>query len=154
MSKLIEDLNEPAERRARSVLLAAHAAGLSLLVTSTLRTEDEQVALFSQGRAQLVVVNLLRRRAGLKPIGDGENAHTVTQCDGVNAKSKHQGGRAVDVVILDKFGNPIWIMGKAIAEYKQLGVIAKANGFNWGGDFTPLDAVTGIGIDPFHLEVS
>jgi hypothetical protein len=153
MSRNIDDLSEPMERIARAFLLECRKEGLSVAVTSTLRTEDEQVALFSQGRGWLELVNLLRRRAGLKPIDDSANKKTVTLCDGVNAKSRHQGGNAMDVVLLDKFGKPIWNVALAVADYKKLGKIAKKLGLTYGGDFTPIDPVTGLGWDPFHVEL-
>ena len=153
MSRLIEDLSDDMERLARVFLLECHNEGLSVSVTSTLRTEDEQVAYFSQGRGQLVLVNLLRRRAGMKPIPESENRKTVTLNDGVNAKSRHQGGNAMDTVLLDKFGNPIWNVSLAAMEYKKLGKIAGKLGLTWGGLFTPIDPVTGIGWDAFHVEM-
>jgi len=153
MSRNIDDLSEPMERIARAFLLECRKEGLSVAVTSTLRTEDEQVALFSQGRGWLELVNLLRRRAGMKPITEAANSKTVTLCDGVNAKSRHQGGNAMDVVLLDKFGKPIWNVALAVADYKKMGKIAKRLGLTWGGDFTPIDPTTGIGWDAGHLEL-
>jgi len=153
MSRNIDDLSEPMERTARSALLEWRKEGLSVAVTSTLRTEDEQVALFAQGRGWLELVNLLRRRAGLKPIAESANGKTVTLCDGVTAKSRHQGGNAMDVVLLDKFGKPIWNVALAVNDYKKLGKIAVKLGLTWGGSFTPIDPVTGIGWDPFHVEL-
>lgn len=152
MSKLIEDLNEATERAARHFLIEAHNAGLSVAVTSTLRTREAQVAYWSQGRGTLELVNLLRKIAGMKPISQDEN-HIVTKLDGVNCFSAHQFGRALDVVLLNKFGKEIWHVHDAVEDYKKMGRIAKDNGFRWGGTFEPLDPVTGLGWDCFHLEM-
>ena len=152
MSRLIEDLTDDVERMARSFLLAAHGAGLSVSVTSTMRTEDEQVALWAQGRGVLELVNLLRQRAGMKPISQCDN-NIVTKCDGINTTSAHQKRKSMDVVLLNKYGDPIWHVSAALGEYKTLGRIAKENGFKWGGDFKPIDPLTGLGWDPFHVEV-
>jgi hypothetical protein len=152
MSRLIEDLDEATEVAARHVLLEAHSEGLSIAVTSTLRTREIQVAYFAQGRATLEVVNLLRKIAGLKPIPQDENL-VITKCDGVNSKSPHQNGRAFDLVLLNKFGDPIWHIAVAVGDYKKLGRIGKANGLTWGGDYKPIDPVTGLGWDSFHFEL-
>ncbi|MDD5547160.1 MAG: M15 family metallopeptidase [Candidatus Omnitrophica bacterium] len=151
MSRLIEDLNDETERLARHFLLEAHDAGLNVAVTSTLRTREIQVAYFAQGRATLEVVNLLRKIAGLKPIAQDANL-VITKCDGVNSKSKHQEGDAFDVVLLNKYGDPIWHVATCFVDYKSLGKIGMANGLEWGGSWAPLDPSTGIGWDAFHYE--
>lgn len=151
MSRLIEDLDEETERLARHFLLEAHAAGLSVAVTSTLRTREIQVAYFAQGRATLEVVNLLRKIAGMKPIPQDENL-VITKCDGVNSKSKHQEGKAFDVVMLDKYGRPIWHVATCFMDYKKLGGIARANGLEWGGAWEPIDPATGLGWDAYHYQ--
>lgn len=151
MSKLIEDLDDETERLARHFLLEAHSAGLSVTVTSTLRTREIQLAYFAQGRATLEVVNLLRKVAGLKPIPKDENL-VITKCDGVNTKSKHQEGKAFDVVLLNKYGDPIWHVATVFMDYKKMGEIGESEGLTWGGRFKPIDPATGIGFDPFHFE--
>lgn len=152
MSRLLEDLNEETERLARHFLLEAHDAGLSLAVTSTHRTREIQVAYFAQGQGTLELVNLLRKIAGLKPIAQDEN-HIITKCDGVNTLSKHQEGKAFDVVLLNKYGDPIWHVATCFMDYKKMGEIGEANGLTWGGRFKPIDPATGLGWDPYHLQL-
>lgn len=101
-------------------------------VTSTLRTLDEQLALYAQGRANLSVVNVLRKRAGLYTLPDCENNHTVTNCDGINNKSNHQGGNAMDVVPLGDTGNPIWPPNND-PRWLVMGKIGESVGLTWGG---------------------
>jgi hypothetical protein len=151
MSKLIEDLDEEVERKARHFLLAVHDAGLSIAVTSTMRTREEQVAYWAQGRGNLELVNLLRKIAGMKPIPQSEN-HIISNTDGVNKLSKHQSGRAMDVVLLNKYGESCWHISAMLGDYKEMGRIAKASGFEWGGTWEPIDPVTGVGWDAFHLQ--
>jgi len=76
--------------------------------TSGRRTDQEQIALFAQGRKPLGVVNALRAKANMRPISEAENKYTVTDCNGVTKKSKHQSGEAIDYVPKDKNGNPCW----------------------------------------------
>jgi len=152
MSKLLEDLDAETERLARHFLLETHDEGLSLAITSTLRTREIQVAYFSQGRGTLELVNLLRRLAGLRTIPQDQN-NIITKCDGVNTKSKHQDGKAFDVVLLDKAGACIWHIGAALEDYKRMGIIGEAIGLTWGGRFKPIDPATGVGWDCCHFQL-
>ena len=142
MSRLIEDLQDDVERVARQFLLRCHEEGLNVVVTSTRRTREEQIAYWSQGRGTLELVNILRDIAAFKPIKEEEN-RIISYCDGHKYKSRHQSGKAFDVVILDKLGKPVWNVEKA--NYKKIGELAKECRLEWGGNWTPVDA--------FHLEV-
>jgi hypothetical protein len=108
------------------------------VVTSTLRTVEEQVAYYSQGRATLPVVNLLRQKAGLKSIGNQDNTYTVTNCDGVNTKSNHQSGRAIDVVP-EVNGGPSW-PPNSDPRWRQIAQAGKAAGLSWGGEWATPDS--------------
>jgi peptidoglycan L-alanyl-D-glutamate endopeptidase CwlK len=141
MSRLIEDLQDDFERVARHFLLRCHDEGLSVSVTSTRRTREEQIAYYSQGRGTLGLVNILRDIAGFKPIKEDAN-RIISYTDGHKYKSRHQSGMAFDIVILDKFGAPVWDIMKA--DYEKIGELAKECGLEWGGNWTPKDA--------FHLE--
>jgi hypothetical protein len=107
-------------------------------VMSTLRTDIEQVALFLQGRASLEVVNLVRKYAGLHLIAEAENTYSVTNCDGMNTKSNHQLGIALDVVPLGEFGNPIWPVNKD-PRWLLIGEIGEKHGFKWAGRWAKPD---------------
>jgi len=133
MSTSIDDLDPSAVAAARSFVAALGAAGVPYAVTCTRRTIDEQIAYFAQGRAPLEIVNLLRRKAGMRAIGLGENTYTITKCDGVTSRSKHQDGRAMDVVPL-AMGVPVW-PPPADPRWKEIAVIGKAAGWKWGGDW-------------------
>lgn len=104
-------------------------------VTSTLRTEAEQAALFAQGRQLLPTVNMLRSAADLPPIGAGDNSYTVTNADGVKDKSNHQSGRAIDIVPVNGQDNPVW-PDHSDVRWQMICVVMKEHGFKWGGDWT------------------
>lgn len=97
------------------------------------RSDNMQIALYAQGRKDLIVVNALRKKAGTYPLVEKENSYTVTDCDGVNNKSMHQLGMAVDIVPMEN-GRPIW---PALTD-KRWRIIAnamQAQGIRWGGDW-------------------
>lgn len=97
------------------------------------RTDNMQIAMHAQGRKSLIVVNALRKKAGMKPLAEKDNRYTVTDCDGVNTKSMHQLGFAVDAVPMEN-GEPIW---PPISD-KRWRIIAdalQAQGIRWGGDW-------------------
>jgi peptidoglycan LD-endopeptidase CwlK len=134
MNTNIDDLQSDVAARAHASMAALKVSGIPAAVTSTLRTEAVQMALFAQGRDALPAVNLLRSQAGMPPIGAVDNSYTVTNCDGVKYKSNHQGGRALDVVPLNAAGNPVW-PDHMDPRWAQIASVMKANGFQWGGDW-------------------
>ena len=87
-----------------------------LTVTAGHRTAQEQLALYQQGRG-------------------GKPGPIVTNCDGVQKRSLHQDGRAVDFA---------WkLPGGAISwddrhPWDLLGAAAAAVGLRWGGHFTTI----------------
>ena len=113
-------LIEPRLRVGVPKILAAMAAiGYPMMVTDTIRTEVEQVALYAQGRT--------------KP------GPIVTNADGIIKKSNHQlhedgFGHAVDCCFIVT-GAPSWDVHLPWAAY---GALAKALGFKWGGDWSSL----------------
>jgi peptidoglycan L-alanyl-D-glutamate endopeptidase CwlK len=151
MSTHISDLVPEVRELGLSFLSALDDAGIPYVVTSTLRTVDEQIAYYVQGRAPVDVVNLLRRKADMLPITAADNTYTVTKCDGIVLHSNHQSGKALDVVPMVGH-RPTWDYKKYAAEFKAIGKIGKGVGFRWGGDFSPIDLVTGLGWDPPHFE--
>lgn len=154
MSRKLDDLRDDAKVKAYEFIADMKERGEIPVVTSTVRSDVEQLAMFAQGRAQLEVVNALRMMAGLPSLPRSENTHIISNCDGQTTRSAHQDGRAFDVVLLDSSGKPIWnISGTAVDRYKILGTIGKSHNLTWGGDFKPLDPITGLGWDAFHFEV-
>ena len=129
MSIRISDLQPTMQVKVRTMLSLIR---IPYVVTSTLRTTDEQVAYYAQGRAPLTIVNLLRQKAGMGPTTEGDNAKTITNCDGVNTPSNHQGGWAVDVVPAGMNGTPIW-PHPADPRWEKLGQASEAAGLEWGG---------------------
>lgn len=75
--------------------------GLQMVLTCVLRTYEEQIALYAQGRQSLQAVNALRNKAGMVPILEKDNGYEVTW----TMNSKHfpnaEGkGRAFDFALL------------------------------------------------------
>jgi len=98
--------------------------GIKVKIYNTLRTKEEQEALFLQGRAPIEVVNEARRKAGLQPITiAGNKIITLTKV------SPHCYGLAFDFVpIVD--GKAIWNDDKL---WEKCGNIAENLGLEWGG---------------------
>jgi len=123
MSNKISDLNPFVAGLCRRLISLCKEEGITLRVTSTLRTAKEQLALFAQGRNSLKYVNELRAGQGLPPITESENkivTHSLT--------SIHQFGYAFDVVVI-KDGVPSW----KPSDYERVGEIAESLGLQWGG---------------------
>ena len=133
MSRRIEDLLPRVAAAAARAMSDLKARGVPAVVTSTLRTEAEQVALYAQGRESLASVNAKRSAAGMPLIRLEENRYTVTNADGVKHKSNHQGGRALDVVP-EQGGRPVWPTASD-PRWKQIAGVFKKYGFEWGGDW-------------------
>ena len=133
MSNKISDLKPRVAAAAMRALADLRARGVSFSVTSTLRTEAEQAALYAQGREPLADVNAKRVVAGMRPIVQAENKYTVTNADGVKHKSNHQGGTALDVVP-EYDGRPVWPPAHD-ERWSQISGVFKKYGFEWGGDW-------------------
>lgn len=146
------DLRSDVKVEAIEALADVKSANVDVAVVCTGRSLHHQIALFAQGRCPLAIVNHLRLMAGLVPITEAENKNTVTECDGINKRSAHQDGRAIDVVVI-KNGKAIWRKDLSPNEYKTIGSCFKAHGFVWGGDWPPLDK-NGIGWDAGHCEMT
>ena len=72
------------------------------------RTDNQQIALYVQGRQPLDVVNAKRKLAGWGALDPDDNTYTVTDDDGVKNKSKHQLGLATDICPDNGKGQPCW----------------------------------------------
>jgi peptidoglycan L-alanyl-D-glutamate endopeptidase CwlK len=153
MSTSIYTLRPEAAAMAEELLKNLVLASIRHKVTCTRRTTEEQLALYSQGRAPLEIVQLLRQHAGLPKIHASENRYTVTQIDGVNKSSAHQEGLAIDITPADEQGNPVWAYAANAERYKAIGKIARRMGWNCGQDWPPIDRRTGLGADPPHYQL-
>lgn len=116
------------------------------------RSDQEQAALYAQGRQPLYEVNLQRVRAGLTPISESENKNTVTNARPGASKHNADPSRAVDLVVVSlvKGVQYVWDEGadldhNGVAEYMELGVIGEGLGLVWGGRF---DLDPGIRVKP------
>lgn len=107
-SRNLEDLHPLVIERARELVKLAETDGIEILVTSTLRTFEEQAELFAIGRT--------------KPGNKVTNAKA--------GESWHNFGLAFDVVPL--------VNGKAVWDtpfWNRIGELGKQVGLFWGGDF-------------------
>lgn len=107
MSRALTDLLPPARRRAVAFLDTCKAAGIDVIITSTLRTNAQQDALYAQGRTApgKVVTNA---RAG---------------------QSWHNYGLAFDFCPIVN-GKPAWADSK---QFTRCGQIAESVGLEWAG---------------------
>lgn len=153
MSKRLEDLQPDVMFKAKAAIAILEQYGIPYMVTSTLRTEAEQKALYAQGREPLEKVNALRVAAGMRPIVPypgvdhkmhSDNEYPVTNADGVKNKSNHQGGRAIDVVPTEN-GNPVW-PPLSDPRWAKIADVFRGQGFKWGGDWLKFP-------DPPHYEL-
>lgn len=126
MSRKPEDLSPEMQILYEKFRVAMEAAGQRFILTCTYRSQQEQDALYAQGRTDIQSVNDLRQRAGLPPIKPHENSKVTW-----TRKSNHTQRTAFDIAMLDKNHKLIW---KVIA-YKPAGEIGKQIGLAWGGDF-------------------
>lgn len=144
MSRSLELLH-PAVKQAALKLkqLAKDHLGLQLIFTQTLRTAEEQVALYAQGRLSLEEVNQLRIDANMSPIKASDNkivtkAKTVTD-------SFHGYGLAFDIAITDLTGKKIkWDKTSdwnddGVDDWSQVGrLTSQIDGLEWGGNWTSM----------------
>ncbi len=119
----MRDLNKVHPRlkvAVEGILAKMMELGFPMIVTDTLRTLEEQQALYAQGRT--------------KP------GKIVTRADGVKNKSNHQAkddgfAHAVDMCFLVG-SKPSWDPKLPWSKY---GEVAKSFGLAWGGDWTKPD---------------
>lgn len=137
--------------QALQAMYARRYAPEVLVVTSLLRSDAQQKALYEQGRSALAIVNPLRIAAGMQPIDVKQNAHRVTNADGVRTRSNHQGvpyqGRMVAVAadLAPAFdpdgpgpGKPV-IDWQDESRFRRIGPLAEAVGLEWGGNWAQVD---------------
>jgi len=116
-------------------------AGLNYIVTSTLRTLEEQKALYAQGRESLDEINRLRAIAKMPKLSPTEAKKAVTW----TMKSRHLTGRAFDIALIGVDGKtPHWnekisINVNQVPDYLEAGIIGESVGLVWGGRWTSPD---------------
>lgn len=127
----IELLTPETQKALKSLKSRASKKGIKFVVTSTVRTDEEQVALWSMGRHPLNVVNRLRADALM--LGIDEQRNVVVTWDNENS---HSDGTCFDVFIINPYTmdwdekcDPAMLQSK---EYEQLAAIAKDLGLVWG----------------------
>lgn len=123
--------------------LAATKLDLKIIFTTTLRSAEEQLAYYAQGRQPLVETNKLRKTAGLAPINEVENKKIITKAKTV-ASSFHNYGLAFDIAVTDRTGKKIdwedssdW-NGDGINDWVQVGKLAEECGLEWGGNWSSM----------------
>lgn len=90
-SRDLNDLDPAMREKAVTFLERCQASGCPVLIYCTYRSNDEQAALYAQGRFPLLEVNRLRQYCGLAPLGWGEDVKVVT-----NAMPGESGHNRVD----------------------------------------------------------
>lgn len=115
MSRKIEDLKPAVQMLFKEFAAKMAEGGIPFILTRTYSTQEEQDAIYAQGRT--------------KP------GKVVTK----TRHSKHTDRTAFDIAIL-KDGKPIWdakvdIDKDAIPDYEEAGKIGEGIGLVWGGRF-------------------
>jgi peptidoglycan L-alanyl-D-glutamate endopeptidase CwlK len=113
-SNSLDDLTPDTRRVANKFIELARARGIEVQVTSTLRTCEEQNAIYAQGRT--------------------EPGPVISGASG--CRSWHTWGRAFDVLIKDDSQPNGLVMDGMDHRYDELGDIGKQLGMRWGGDFS------------------
>jgi peptidoglycan L-alanyl-D-glutamate endopeptidase CwlK len=149
MSRKLSDLNPIVAEKCRSLIKECNEKGIEILITSTLRTEAEQAALYAQGRKGLNEVNSLRAAAGMPPITGALNKIKTK-----NLTSIHQFGCAFDIAITiganprvrpsegqthrsaPTYDITADLNENDIPDYEEIGAIGEALGLRWGGRFS------------------
>lgn len=118
-SILLSDCVQDLQIKGEAFLKMVKEAGFFIRITCTKRTTAEQYALYCQGRQNLVLVNEVRKRAGMGPITAEANKLKVTW----TLHSKHVCevnkplSRAFDIVLLMSTGLPGQL--KYVADYSD-----------------------------------
>lgn len=114
MSRRVEDLNPAVQWRAHALVKAAKDDSIDLLITSTYRSNEEQAALYAQGRTKPGVI-VTNARPG---------------------DSYHNWRCAFDVVPL-RNGKPVWSTSGPDGDlWRKIGEMGEAVGLEWAGRWT------------------
>ena len=122
-SRLISDLHPKFQPLVNGFLNDCTVAGITLLVTCTYRSGDEQNELYAQGRTKpgKIVTNA---RAG-------QSKHNFTVDD-------KPASLAIDIVPMVN-GKPVWnTTGEDLVIWERVGKLGEARGMEWGGSWLKL----------------
>lgn len=131
-TKLEKNFNE----KLQLLIDKANNVNMNVLIYFGFRSNEEQSALYAQGRNDLITVNSLRKKANMQPITSQENLKKVTNAPA--GKSKHNFGKAIDAVILLSNNKPDWNMTLK-KEWNDWLNLARTLGFKLGADFSIKD---------------
>jgi peptidoglycan L-alanyl-D-glutamate endopeptidase CwlK len=135
MSRSLDDLLPELKEKALLFSDKMKEKKINFAFTCTYRSQEEQNALYAQGRKTLAEVNELRKIAGMYLLKEEKENKVVT-----HAKvSKHTSRKAFDIVILDG-KKTVWDLKVDVnkdeqPDYIQAGKIGQEIGLRWGGDF-------------------
>lgn len=116
------------KKRGLMLVERSYNAGIEIMITDAFRSFAEQNKLYAKGRTQEQM-----KLAGLPNVVAMPKEKKVTNAKG--GESYHNYGLAIDFALLDKSGNPFWLVNK---DWMKVVEIAKGLGFDWGGDFTTI----------------
>jgi hypothetical protein len=102
-------------------------------ITCTHRSNAEQAALYAQGRQSAIVVNDLRKKAGMLPISMSEAKRKVTNAKPGSSYHNRYLSEAFDIAFIDSRKKLDW---SAHLFKKFADIILKLNtNITWGGNF-------------------
>ena len=138
MSNRVEDLLPEVATKCRSLLDAAAAAGISVVVVQTLRTVEEQDRIYAKGRT--IPGEPCTHRGVERPVGTCPvHPLGVTVSKAKGGYSWHNFGRAFDLALVNpKTGKAYWPLAKD-KRWQQLGELGLVAGLDWGGSWTVPD---------------
>lgn len=117
--KHLSSIRPELAERVQKILDIMDQLGYPMVITDGNRTAEEQRKLYAKGRF-------------------GNPGPIVTNKDGVQHKSNHQDGRAVDCTFLDKNGKPFW--PEDLKLWNVYGALGELHGLVWGGRWiSPVD---------------
>ena len=143
MSRDIEKMHPKLKARFELFRDRMQEAGLAFIVTSVDRTVLDQMALYVQGRLDVIKVNMFRDVAGLGKINSSHNRVVTSTLNSQHITNMYDGrldnnySRAFDIALM-KFNRPHWDLKtnvnlNEIPDYHEAGKIAKSCGLAWGG---------------------
>lgn len=120
-SRKIQALSAALQPLAREFMIRCVAEGIPVIITCTLRSNQEQTDLYALGRT---VKSHVGPWTPEMPLG-----RTVTNAKA--GESKHNTGDAFDVGLLDANGDADW--DDSNPHWLRMGEIGEEVGLNWGG---------------------
>lgn len=127
--KDIKRLQPKMQMATEEFLRRCKAAGVNIFITQTFRTVETQQEYYSWGRTK---TNPYKKHQMV----------TVTRCDGIYIKSRHQSGLAIDIAC----SPPAQLYDDTIL--RKAGEIAEKMGLTWGGRWKSYPDAPHIEMDP------